>query len=99
MISRLFCCVYCYEIQLFRGGTESKIRKGMLEDDIVEAIVGLPEKLFYNTGIPASIIIIKPEFDNIKSYLIPTKPSFELQILREESNKFPDYNGLCGIPL
>jgi type I restriction enzyme M protein len=49
---------------LFRGGTEGKIRKGILEDDLIEAIVGLPEKLFYNTGIPASILVInknKPE--------------------------------------
>jgi len=43
---------------LFRGGTEGKIRKGILNDDIIEAIIGLPEKLFYNTGIPASIIVI-----------------------------------------
>ncbi len=43
---------------LFRGGAEGKIRQGLLENDIIEAIVGLPEKLFYNTGIPASIIVI-----------------------------------------
>ena len=49
---------------LFRGGTEGKIREGLLKDDLIEGIIGLPEKLFYNTGIPASIIIInksKPE--------------------------------------
>jgi type I restriction enzyme M protein len=43
---------------LFRGGTEGKIRQGLLEADIVEGIVGLPSALFYNTGIPASIWII-----------------------------------------
>jgi type I restriction enzyme M protein len=49
---------------LFRSGTEGKIREGLLRDDLIEAVVGLPEKLFYNTGIPASIILInksKPE--------------------------------------
>jgi type I restriction enzyme M protein len=49
---------------LFRGGSEGRIREGLLKDDLIEAIVGLPEKLFYNTGIPASIIIVnksKPE--------------------------------------
>ena len=49
---------------LFRGGTEGKIRKQLLEKDIVEGIVGLPSALFYNTGIPASVWIInksKPE--------------------------------------
>ena len=43
---------------LFRGGTEGKIREGILNDDILEAVVGLPTKLFYNTGIPASILIV-----------------------------------------
>lgn len=43
---------------LFRGSSEGKIRQGMLKDDIIEAIVGLPSKLFYNTGIPACVLII-----------------------------------------
>jgi type I restriction enzyme M protein len=43
---------------LFRSGTEGKIRKALLEADLVEAIIGLPSALFYNTGIPASIWII-----------------------------------------
>ena len=43
---------------LFRGGTEGKIRKGMLEEDIIEAIIGLPPNLFYGTGIPGCILII-----------------------------------------
>lgn len=43
---------------LFRGGAEGKIRKALLEADLVEGIVGLPSALFYNTGIPASIWVI-----------------------------------------
>jgi len=43
---------------LFRGSAEGKIREGILKDDILEAVVGLPAKLFYNTGIPASILIV-----------------------------------------
>lgn len=43
---------------LFRGGAEGQIRQGLLEADLVEGIVGLPSKLFYNTGIPAAIWII-----------------------------------------
>jgi type I restriction enzyme M protein len=43
---------------LFRGSSEGKIRKALLKADLVEGIVGLPSKLFYNTGIPASIWII-----------------------------------------
>jgi len=49
---------------LFRGGQEKIIREGIVEDDIIEAIIGLPPKLFYNTGIPACVVAInknKPE--------------------------------------
>ncbi|WP_433595441.1 type I restriction-modification system subunit M [Lysinibacillus xylanilyticus] len=42
---------------LFRGGAEGKIRKALLEQDLLEAVIGLPSNLFYGTGIPASILI------------------------------------------
>jgi type I restriction enzyme M protein len=41
---------------LFRGGTEGEIRKKIVEDDLVECVVALPEKLFYNTGAPGCLI-------------------------------------------
>ena len=44
---------------LFRGGDEKRIRTGMLEDDLVEAVIGLAPNLFYGTGIPASILILR----------------------------------------
>ena len=43
---------------LFRGGQEKVIREGIVRDGIIEAIIGLPPKLFYNTGIPACVIVI-----------------------------------------
>ncbi|SNZ06951.1 type I restriction enzyme M protein [Persephonella hydrogeniphila] len=43
---------------LFRGNQEKIIREGIIKDDLIEAIIGLPPKLFYNTGIPACIIVI-----------------------------------------
>ncbi len=43
---------------LFRGGAEGKIRKGIIEEGLVEAVVGLPPKLFYGTGIPACLFIM-----------------------------------------
>ncbi len=42
---------------LFRGGTEGIIRKRFIEENILEAVIGLPEKLFYGTGIPAAILL------------------------------------------
>lgn len=43
---------------LFRGGAEGKIRQGLLDDDKIEAIVGLPSNLFYGTGIGTFILIL-----------------------------------------
>ncbi|MFC1749974.1 type I restriction-modification system subunit M [Pseudomonadota bacterium] len=43
---------------LFRGSSEKKIRQGILEDDLLEAVIGLPSGLFYGTGIPACLLII-----------------------------------------
>lgn len=43
---------------LFRGGSEQTIRTGFLKDDLVEAVIGLPQNIFYGTGIPAAIIVI-----------------------------------------
>jgi type I restriction enzyme M protein len=43
---------------LFRGSSEKEIRKGILTDDLLEAVIGLPSGLFYGTGIPASLLII-----------------------------------------
>ncbi|WP_074926786.1 type I restriction-modification system subunit M [Enterovibrio norvegicus] len=43
---------------LFRGSSEKAIRQGILEDDLLEAVIGLPSGLFYGTGIPACLLII-----------------------------------------
>lgn len=43
---------------LFRGGSEKLIRKGLVDANLIEAIVSLPPALFYGTSIPACIIII-----------------------------------------
>ncbi|MBQ6742985.1 MAG: type I restriction-modification system subunit M [Bacteroidales bacterium] len=44
---------------LFRGGKELTIRKKLLEDDNIDAVIGLPANLFYSTGIPVCIIVLK----------------------------------------
>ncbi len=44
---------------LFRGGAEQAIRRGLLQDDLVEAIISLPPNLFYGTGIPACILVLR----------------------------------------
>jgi len=44
---------------LFRGSSEGVIRKQLIEENLLDAVIGLPEKLFYGTGIPAAILIFK----------------------------------------
>ena len=44
---------------LFRGGSEGKIRKQFIEENLLDAVIGLPENLFYGTGIPAAILIFR----------------------------------------
>lgn len=44
---------------LFRSSAEGKIRTRLIEENLLDAVVGLPEKLFFGTGIPAAILIFK----------------------------------------
>ena len=44
---------------LFRGGTEYDIRKKLLNDNNIDAVIGLPANLFYSTGIPVCILVLK----------------------------------------
>jgi type I restriction enzyme M protein len=49
---------------LFRAGAEKQIRQGLVQSDLLEAVIGLPPNLFYSTNIPASLLILrtrKPE--------------------------------------
>jgi type I restriction enzyme M protein len=44
---------------LFRGGEEKEIRTGFLDEDILDAVIGLGSNLFYGTGIPACILVLR----------------------------------------
>ncbi|MGW7527066.1 N-6 DNA methylase [Streptomyces sp. NPDC054783] len=45
---------------LFRGGGEQEIRAKLIEEDAIEAVIGLAPNLFYGTGIPACILVLRP---------------------------------------
>ena len=91
---------------LFRGSSEKEIRKGILEDDLLEAVIGLPSSLFYGTGIPACLLIInkkKPADRKGKVIFINSELEFEegknQNKLRQEdidkiSATFEDYEEL-----
>ena len=44
---------------LFRGGEKKKIRIGLLQQGCIEAVIGLPQNLFYGTGIPACVLVMR----------------------------------------
>jgi len=44
---------------LFRGGAEGRIRKAFIEENLLDAVVGLPANLFFGTGIPAAILVFR----------------------------------------
>ncbi len=44
---------------LFRGGEEKKIRTKLLKDNNIDAVIGLPANLFYSTGIPVCVMVLK----------------------------------------
>ena len=46
---------------LFRGGVEKQIREDFIKRDVLEAVIGLPSNLFYGTGIPACILVMRYE--------------------------------------
>lgn len=65
---------------LFRGGKEKSIRESVLNEDLVECVILLPEKLFYNTGAPGAILIFsknKPKERKGKVLFINASQEFE----------------------
>ena len=65
---------------LFRGGAEGKIRQGLLQEDLFEAVIGLAPNLFYGTSIPASILLLnrdKPPKRRRKVLFIDASGAFE----------------------
>ena len=49
---------------LFRGGEEKTIRAGIIQDDLLEAVIGVAPNLFYGTGIPACILVLRQRVQN-----------------------------------
>jgi type I restriction system adenine methylase (hsdM) len=52
---------------LFRGGAEERIRRKLIEDGNIDTVIGLPANLFYSTGIPVCVLVLKKckKFDDV----------------------------------
>ena len=72
----IMCIVLPHGV-LFRGASEGKIRQQTVEENLVEAIIGLPANLFYGTGIPAAIAIFNKAKTTTDVLFIDASREFE----------------------
>ena len=62
---------------LFRGASEGIIRKRIVENNLIDTIIGLPENLFYGTSIPACIIVLKNNRKNKDIFFIDASEEYD----------------------
>lgn len=62
---------------LFRGGEEEKIRKNLIENNHIDAIIGLPANIFFGTGIPTIVMVLKQKRPNTDTLFIDASRCFE----------------------
>lgn len=64
---------------LFRGGAEARIRKKLLKDHQIDTVIGLPPNLFFSTGIPVCILVLKKckKYDDVLFINASAEESFE----------------------
>ncbi|MBN8491239.1 MAG: type I restriction-modification system subunit M [Burkholderiales bacterium] len=72
---------------LFRGAAEGRIRQKLIEENLLDVVIGLPEKLFYGTGIPAAVLVLRKHKADDKVLFIDASRDFEAgknqNVLRE----------------
>lgn len=61
---------------LFRGGEEEKIRKALIENNNIDAIIGLPANIFFGTGIPTIIMVLRQKRTNTDVLIIDASKGF-----------------------
>lgn len=62
---------------LFRGAAEGRIRQKLLEENLLDVVIGLPEKLFYGTGIPAAVLVFRKNKVDDKVLFIDASRDYE----------------------
>lgn len=62
---------------LFRGGAEGKIRQQLIEENLLDAVIGLPANLFYGTDIPAAILVFRRSKQDRKVLFVDASSEFE----------------------
>jgi type I restriction enzyme M protein len=61
---------------LFRGGEEGAIRRNLIEANHIDAVIGLPANIFFGTGIPTIIMVLKQKRDNTDVLIVDASKGF-----------------------
>ncbi|MFT4221900.1 N-6 DNA methylase [Dysgonomonas sp.] len=81
---------------LFRGGKEKRIRKQLIDENYLEAVIGLPSNLYYGTGIPTAIMVFNKGKKNRNTLFIDASQEYQSNknqnILRDE-----DFNHILSV--
>lgn len=89
---------------LFRGGDEGKIRERLIENNNIDAIIGLPANIFFGTGIPTIVMVLKKGRTNDDVLIIDASKGFTKEgknnkLRARDIRKIVDtYNGRIEIP-
>jgi type I restriction enzyme M protein len=62
---------------LFRGAAEGRIRQQLIDDNLLDTVIGLPEKLFYGTGIPAAVLVFRQRKQDDKVLFIDASRAYQ----------------------
>lgn len=62
---------------LFRGAAEGAIRKKLIDENLLDIVIGLPEKLFYGTGIPAAVLVFRKKKKDNKVLFIDASRDYQ----------------------
>jgi len=74
---------------LFRGGAEKQIRKAFIEENLLDAVIGLPGNMFYGTSIPAAILIFRRKKQDENVFFIDAS---ERHTHGRNQNRFSEQN-------
>lgn len=82
---------------LFRGGEEGTIRKNLIENNHIDAIIGLPANIFFGTGIPTIIMVLRQKREREDVLIIDASKGYTKE--GKTTSSAPPTSSVLPIPL